>query len=229
MLSIHFCKMEVMNTAGKPLRKDAERNRRRIVEAAKELFADRGLGVTLNDIAHHAGVGVGTVYRRFPDKEQLIEELFELRVAEIVRLAKEATEDPDPWNGLSGFLVKVLALQANDRGFKEVVLGAPGASERLVQLRLQMRPIGTELVRRAQEAGQLRPDFRPEDIPIIQLIVSTVIDTARDVEPELWRRYLAIVLAGLRPGGERTDPLPIGAPKPQQVQRVLGSWQPPRR
>jgi AcrR family transcriptional regulator len=218
-----------VNTADKPLRKDAERNRRRILEAAGELFAERGLGVSLNDIAHHAGLGVGTVYRRFPDKETLIEELFELRVAEIVRLAKQAAEDPDPWNGLTGFLTQALELQANDRGFKEVVLGAPGAPERLGKLRLQMRPVAGELVRRAQQSGQLRPDVRAEDIPIIQLIVSAVIDTGRDVEPDLWRRYLAVVLSGLRPGGELTDPLPIGAPTPDQVQRVMGSWQPPRR
>jgi AcrR family transcriptional regulator len=217
-----------MPTTGRPLRKDAERNRLRILEAARVLFAERGLGVTLNDIAHHAGVGVGTVYRRFPDKDRLIEELFELRVAEIVGLAKAALDDPDPWNGLTGFLTKALELQAEDAGFKEVVLGSPGARERIGQIRLQMFPIGVELVRRAQEAGQLRSDFFSTDVPIIQLMVGTVIDTARDVEPELWRRYLAIVLAGLRPGGERTDPMPIGNLDPERVQRVMSSWQPPR-
>jgi AcrR family transcriptional regulator len=217
-----------MPTTERPLRKDAERNRLRILEAARVLFAERGLGVTLNDIAHHAGVGVGTVYRRFPDKDRLIEELFELRVAEIVGLAKAALDDPDPWNGLTGFLTKALELQAEDAGFKEVVLGSPGARERIGQIRLQMFPIGVELVRRAQEAGQLRSDFFSTDVPIIQLMVGTVIDTARDVEPELWRRYLAIVLAGLRPGGERTDPMPIGNLDPERVQRVMSSWQPPR-
>ena len=75
-----------MAVSERPLRRDAERNRQRILEAARELFAERGLGVTLNDIAHHAGVGVGTVYRRFPDKAQLIDGLFEQRLEEFVEL-----------------------------------------------------------------------------------------------------------------------------------------------
>src|SRR5438270_6695856 len=89
-----------MATIERPLRKDAERNRRRILDAAAELFAERGLGVTLNDIAHHADVGVGTVYRRFPDKDVLIDALFEERVEEMIALAEEALQDADPWRGL---------------------------------------------------------------------------------------------------------------------------------
>ncbi len=218
-----------MSATEKPLRKDAERNRRRILEAAAELFATRGLGVTLNDIAHHAGVGVGTVYRRFPDKDRLIEELFELRVGEIVALAKGALDDPDPWVGLTGFMTRALQLQADDRGFKEVVLGAPGALERIGQIRQQMYPVAAELVRRAHEAGQLRPGIGPTDIPLIQLMVGTVIDTARDIEPDLWRRYLAIVLAGIRAGADVSGPLPVEPVGPEAAQRVMASWQPPRR
>jgi AcrR family transcriptional regulator len=218
-----------MRAIEKPLRKDAERNRRRILEAAAELFADRGLGVTLNDIAHHAGVGVGTVYRRFPDKDRLIEELFELRVAEIVRLAKEALADPDPWHGLTGFLTRALELQANDRGFKEVVLGSPGARDRIGEIRQQMYPLAAELIGRAHAAGRLRAGIGPTDIPLIQLMVGTVIDTARDIEPDLWRRYLAIVLDGIRAGRDGAGPLPEPPLDPGTAQRVMSSWQPPRR
>jgi AcrR family transcriptional regulator len=217
-----------VNVADKPLRKDAERNRQRILEAAKELFAERGLGVTLNDIAHHAGVGVGTVYRRFPDKDRLIEELFELRVAEIVRLAKESLEDPDPWHGLTGFLTRALELQANDRGFKEVVLGSPGAMQRIGEIRQQMYPLATELIRRAHDAGSLRPGIGATDIPLIQLMVGTVIDTARDIEPDLWRRYLAIVFDGIRAGTD-AGALPEAPLGPEAAQRVMASWEPPRR
>lgn len=218
-----------MSTIERPLRKDAERNRQRILDAARELFAERGLGVTLNDIAHHAGVGVGTVYRRFPDKDQLIEELFELRMGQIVALAKAAVEDPDAWNGLTSFLTEALELQANDRGFKEVVLGAPGAFERIGQIRTQIQPVATEIVRRAHEAGQLRPDLQFSDLPIIQLMVGMVIDCARDVDPELWRRFLGIVLAGIGAGAEAAGPLPGKPLTPDDVQRVMSAWQPPRR
>src|ERR1700680_1616117 len=102
--------------AERPLRKDAERNRQRILEAARELFTEQGLGVTLNDIAHFAGCGVGTVYRRFPDKEQLIDALFEERVGELVACAEAALSNPDPWEGFVGFLEYGLRLQAQDRG-----------------------------------------------------------------------------------------------------------------
>src|SRR5438105_12820922 len=107
-----------MTPVERPLRKDAERNRQRILDAAAELFAQRGLGVTLNDIAHHAGVGVGTVYRRFPDKADLIEGLFEQRIRQIVELADAALADPDPWRGLTGFIERTCELQAQDRAFK---------------------------------------------------------------------------------------------------------------
>src|SRR3954464_6726726 len=84
----------VVSATEHPLRKDAERNRQRILDAARELFAERGLAVTLNDIAHHAGVGVGTVYRRFPDKELLIDTLFQEQLDEWARIYVEGLHDP---------------------------------------------------------------------------------------------------------------------------------------
>jgi AcrR family transcriptional regulator len=216
-----------MPTTHRPLRKDAERNRRRILAAARELFAERGLGVTLNEIAHHAGVGVGTVYRRFPDKTQLVDGLFEQRLQEIVELVEAALHDPDPWHGLTTFLERSLALQAADRGLKELVLGAPGAPERLARLRAQLRPLVAEVVARAREAGRLRADCEPEDLGIVQLMVGAVIDAGHDVAPELWRRYLAVVLQGLR--AEPAPPEPLNTPpvSPVQLDDVLiGAWRP---
>src|SRR5437870_11403927 len=119
-----------MATTDRPLRKDAKLNRRKILDAARELFAERGLGVTLNDLAHHAGVGVGTVYRRFPDKAQLIDGLFEQRLEEFAELMNAALDDADPWPGFAGFLERALELQAADRCLRELVLGAPGGPAR---------------------------------------------------------------------------------------------------
>src|ERR1700721_3342156 len=90
--------------APRPLRRDAERNRQRILRAAAEVFTTRGLQATLDDVARHAGVGVGTVYRRFPDKESLVEALFEERLAAMVALAEKALAEPDSWTGLVSFL-----------------------------------------------------------------------------------------------------------------------------
>src|SRR3954471_24303008 len=95
----------------RPLRRDAERNRQRILAAAGELSTERGLRVTLDDIAHHAGVGVGTVYRRFPDKEVLIDALFEQRLERMRATAEQALADPDPWNGLVRFFERGCELQ----------------------------------------------------------------------------------------------------------------------
>jgi AcrR family transcriptional regulator len=213
----------------KPLRKDAARNRQRILDAAYELFAARGLSATLNDIAHHAGVGVGTVYRHFPDREQLIDGLFEQRIDEIAVLLEEALGDPDPWRGMTSFLERNLALQARDRGLRELILGAAGGFERLARARARLSPIGAQLIARAQEAGALRADLEPQDLPLIQLMLSSVIDISHDVAPELWRRYLAIVLSGLRADAGAAEPLPAQPPPFEQVDRMMSAaWAPKR-
>jgi AcrR family transcriptional regulator len=98
-----------MTSPTRPLRRDAERNRQRILAAAGELFAERGLSVTLDDIARHAGVGVGTVYRRFPDKNELIDALFEDRLKALCAAAEAALASDDPWDGLVLFLERGVA------------------------------------------------------------------------------------------------------------------------
>jgi AcrR family transcriptional regulator len=185
--------------------------------------------VTLNDIAHHAGVGVGTVYRRFPDKAQLIEGLFEQRISEIVAYADQALADPDPWHGITGFVERALERQAEDRAFKELVLAGPEGLDRVNQIRARLLPRMTALVARAQESGQLRPDVVPQDFPLIQLMIGTIIDTARDVKPELWRRFFAIYLRGLRAEPGPPDHLPAPPLDLNELQQVMGAWEPPRR
>jgi AcrR family transcriptional regulator len=213
----------------RPLRKDAERNRQRILDAARELFAQEGVGVTLNDVAHHAGVGVGTVYRRFPEKAQLIEELFEQQVSELVGLMEEAVENPDPWEGLTGFLRRNLELQARDRAFREIIVGTPETAQRMREIRARMFPLGARLVQRAKDAGALRADFEPSDVPMMFLMLTTVLDAAREVEPDLWRRYLEVFIQGLR--AEPTPPAPLATPAldGQQVPSVMGAFKLPRR
>jgi AcrR family transcriptional regulator len=222
--------VSVVTESGLPkqLRADAERNRQRILDAARELFAERGLGVTLNDIAHHAGVGVGTVYRRFPDKKLLIDGLFEQVLADMERLLKTAVADPDPWHGLSGFLEQALELQAGDRGLKDLISRSPDGLERVNRIRSRLMPLGSQLIRRAQEAGQLRPDIAPQDLPLIQLMITMIIDAARDVDPDLWRRYLHIVLRGLSAHPEGLEPLSPGPVAIEDVSRVMSALRPTR-
>jgi AcrR family transcriptional regulator len=221
--------MPQTHSPDRPLRKDAERNRRRILDAARELFAQQGIGVTLNDIAHHAGVGVGTVYRRFPDKAQLLDELFEEQIGELVALMEEGLADPDPWRGLTGYLTRNLELQSRDRAFREILLGTPEGTERIGLVRARMFPLGSRLVQRAKDAGALRPDFEPQDLPLLVMMLTAVVDSAHDVAPELWRRYLQVVIQGLRatPGPpEHLATPPVSA---EQVPEVLAALKLPRR
>jgi AcrR family transcriptional regulator len=211
--------------AARPLRRDAERNRRRILEAAAEAFAQRGLGVTMDDIAEHAGVGVGTVYRRFPQKDLLIEALFEARVAELVAMAEDALEEDDPWQALLGFIERAQALQARDRGLKELLLSTAHGRERIASVRERLSPIVEQLVRRSQASGQLRPDVEVTDFPLIQIMLGAVVDVTRDIAPDTWRRMLTILADGLRAGEQRT-PLPEPPLGPEQIDHTMRSWRP---
>jgi AcrR family transcriptional regulator len=212
-------------SAARPLRRDAERNRHRILEAAADAFAERGLTITMDDIAEHAGVGVGTVYRRFPQNELLIEALFEERVGELVALAERALEQDDPWEALVGFLERAQALQATNRGLKELVLSTTHGRERVACVRERLAPLADALVERAQASGQLRADLDGTDLPVIQVMLGAVVDVTRDVAPETWRRMLAIVVDGLR-AQESHTPLPAPALDGEQIVHAMRSWKP---
>ncbi len=204
--------------APRPLRRDAERNRVRLLEAARSLFAERGLDVTMDDIARHAGVGVGTAYRRFSGRDELIEALFAQRMEEFVALAERALDLDDPWTALAGFLEDLVAMQAADRGLKQVMLSQAPHCARLGRERTL--PIVEELVRRAREAGALRADIGAADVGMASMMLGAVAEFAHEVEPGLWRRYLPIVLDGLRARPD-TEPLPTAPLTPAQLDRAL--------
>jgi AcrR family transcriptional regulator len=189
--------MTSLSGAGRPaLRRDAELNRRRIIAAAHEVFRERGMAATLNDVAAHTGVGVGTVYRRFANKEELVDALFDDMVDTVASLAEQAVADPDAWHGLTTSLEKVCEVQAFDRGLREVMLGTGRGPQRQAQVRERVAPAVDLLLARAKEQGMLRADIVGVDIPMIQLMVAAVTDhTGR---PDLWRRYLRLLLDGLR-------------------------------
>src|SRR4051794_21109213 len=135
--------MSSLTPVERPLRKDAERNRLRILAAAGELFAERGLGVTLDDIARHAGVGVGTVYRRYADKELLIDALFEQRIESMCTIAAEALEQPAPGGGIVYFSERGPELQARARGLKELLPCSPPGGGCVGEARPRLRVLVT--------------------------------------------------------------------------------------
>lgn len=151
---------------------------------------------TLDDVAAHAGVGVGTVYRRFANKEALVDALVEDMIDRVEELAHEAAANPDAWQGLATSLEKVCEIQAFDRGLREVTLGTGRGPQRQEQVRARIAPTVDALIERAKEQGALRADAHPIDMPMIQLMVAAVTDHTG--HPDLWRRYLQLLLDGLR-------------------------------
>ena len=208
------------------LRKDAAENRERLLAAASELFAERGLGVTLNDIAHHAGVGVGTAYRRFPNKEAIIDALFEQRLQALADVAQEALDDQDAWNGLVTFLDRALYMRHGDRGLDEMMNNAALGDERASEARDRIAPIITQLVRKAQKQGVVRPDLHQTDLIFIQLALSAITEATRDVSPALYRRYLTLFLDGIRTDRAVFTRLPV---KPLTADQTHTAMTRPRR
>jgi AcrR family transcriptional regulator len=209
--------LEQIKNFGRPLRADAERNRRRILAAAAEVFAKRGLDAGLDEIARRAGVGTGTVYRRFPNKSVLIVALFESRIDALVEVAERASAMSDPWTGLVQFLETSIEMQQADRGLKELLFGechSPQAQTNGSRFAAKFENLIAAIaaiVERAQAAGQLRPDISVTDLAIGQFMIHEVGRFTASVEPQLWRRQLAILLDGLRTRRETATPLPLAA------------------
>jgi len=193
-----------------PLRADAERNRRRILAAARTLFSERGLDVGVDEIARAAGVGMGTLYRRFPTKDDLVvatvQERLELLITEIERVSG----GPDAWESLAAALHALGHRIAEDRGFFDAVHDRLKQGGRMHALRDGVLGALQPLLERAQAEGVVREDVVVRDLTLLVMSVARqpALHAAR--QPLLWRRYLAIVLDGLRPVA--ATPLPEPPP-----------------
>ncbi len=205
----------------RPLRRDAERNRQRILAAAAALIAEHGLGVSHDEIARTAEVAVGTVYRRFPDKSSLIDALFREHVDAVVAAARAALEIADPWAALETFMTEVLRMQARNRGLRELSSGSTHGLALASHARAQIAPVVTELLARAHRAGVVRRDVTEQDLALVPIMIGAVIHSSRTTDPELWRRTLAIVLDGLRSVHDR--PLPGTPPDSARLARIINS------
>jgi AcrR family transcriptional regulator len=213
----------------RPLRRDAERNRQRILEAATEVFNERGLDVSLDEIARHAGVGVGTVYRRFRTKEELVEALFMSRLDEVAAIADQAFAAPDPWSGLVSFMERMAEIMAGDLGLRQILMFATYGRDLVAVARERNAPLVERLVERAQAAGQLRSDLRQTDIVFIVFVLTEATQLAQAASPDIWRRYLALILDGMRPAREGVTPLPVPALLPGEMEKSMRQASPRRR
>lgn len=183
------------------LRRDAQRNREKLVDAARAVFAERGLDVPLDEIARRAGVSIGTLYNRFPNRNALAAAVFADREETVRQLAGQALAKDDPWDGFVHFVEQICRLMAEDRGWNDVsALRAPEIGRALM----------ISVVERAQGAGALREDFTLTDMAFVIWSMTRTIAATREVAPEMWRRHLGFVLDGLRAAA--AHPLPGPAP-----------------
>ena len=184
--------------APKALRSDARRNRERLVASARELFSRSGPDVPVEEITQHAGLGMGTLYRHFATKEELIDAVLEDAFDEFVAAAGEAAAAEDAWAGFAGFLERVFSLHAAE----------PRPQGRACRARRTARACRGDAraasgrccaADRARAGAGLAPaDFTPEDMPLVFWTGGRVIEATATVAPDYWRRYLGLLLDGLR-------------------------------
>ncbi|MFI7053287.1 TetR/AcrR family transcriptional regulator [Streptosporangium canum] len=192
------------------LRADARHNRARILEAAREAFATRGLDVPMAAIARRAGIGVATLYRRFPSRESLITEVFGDELATCASVVDEALADPDPWRGFCSAIEKVCTMQVADRGFTDAFLTAFPDAIDYERTRVQAEQGFAEVIRRAKAAGRLRADFDLADLTLLLKANCGVATGTSEAAAAGSRRLVAYLLQSFR--AEHAEPLPPAPP-----------------
>ena len=188
------------------------------MEAASTAFATHGLDASLDGVAEQAGVGIATLYRRFPTRDDLIAACFERRIAEYARAAEEALEAPDGWTGLCAYVERVCAMQAADRGLTDVLTRTFPNAQRLEAHRARGYELIVQLIERAQREGSLRADAVPEDLVLLLMANAGVVQGAGAAAPDAWRRFVGLMLDGLRTEGASPVPPP---PTPRQMMRAM--------
>ncbi|PZF82528.1 TetR/AcrR family transcriptional regulator [Jiangella anatolica] len=200
------------------LRTDAARNRERVLAAAREVFAERGLDVPMAEIADRAGVGVGTLYRRFAGRDEIVSAVFAADLRAYADTAEEALSDPDPWRALSGLLYRICEWQASDQGFSDVLLTPLPQAPEVDRQRDRFYFAILDLVQRARAAGELRDDVTADDGIVLLIANAALLAATRDVAPDAWRRPAKLMISAFR--STNTDPMPP-APGNEVVHEIL--------
>jgi AcrR family transcriptional regulator len=193
---------ELQGPAAPRLRRDAARNRERIIEVARLEFAERGIDASLEHIAKSAGVAIGTLYRHFPKRVDLLLAAFEDKFASFMAAADAALAAEDPWEGFSSYLEALCAMQAGDRGFNDFVSMRFPSSARTEAMHDQVCGVMESVLRRAQEAEVARPDLTLGDLIAVTWANSRIIEATADIAPRAWRRQLILVLESFRYRGD---------------------------
>ena len=196
------------------LRADAADNRARILAAAREIIAERGIEVPMTAIARRAGVGAATLFRRFPDRRSLIAEVFATQLTHCESVLEEAAADPDPWHGFCTFVDDLGRMQIEDRGFTEAFLSAFSEDAGIDEKRLRAEAVFADLVERAQKSGGLRPDFNPSDLLLIFLANGGISEAPPEHAHDLSRRLIAYLLQSFEANGR---PAGRSLPRPSRM------------
>ena len=191
-------------------RRDAERNRQKLLDAGREVFAE-DQRAPFEEIARRAGVGIGTLYRHFPTRDALVEVIYAEHIDEVLAAAEEATDAENAWDGLVAFLERVLELQARNLPLRGVFL-RHGADAALAERRRLIQPVLARLVARGREQGVVRDDFTLGDLSLALWSFAPIFEATSGVAPGVWRRHLQILLDGMRPA----------AATPQRVRPLAG-------
>ncbi|MEU4245352.1 helix-turn-helix domain-containing protein [Actinoplanes sp. NPDC026619] len=213
-----------MTTPG--LRVDAERNRQRIVAAAREAFAECGLDVPMDEVARRAGVGVGTLYRRYPTRADLVAAAFEEKMQAYAEAARAALAESDPGAGFRAYVERVCGMQADDRGFTTVLTMTFPTAKRFEADRDRAFADFMTLIDRAKAAGALRTDFVAEDLVMLLMANAGVLTATADAAPETSRRLIEYFLQACAVAAARPLPEP---PAPRRMYRAMLRFASPKR
>lgn len=189
------------------LRADARRNRKAVIDAARQLFAERGLDAQMPDVARAANVGVGTVYRHFPTKDHLIAAIAAQQFNRMADRGREDLELADAWEGICDFIRFAIQVQADDRGLCEVMGSRPEVMDTAARA-AGLPELCDKLVKRAQQSGQLRSDLDWEDVPMIACGIGHVTHAGPPASVGRWPRLVELILDGLRAPASGSLPRP---------------------
>jgi len=192
----------------RPLRQDAARNRERLVLAARTVFRRKGLEAPLEEIAREAGVSIGTLYNRFPERGELIDAALEPLARQAVELAEAAAKAEDPWQAFESLVTGTCELFAADRGYADFYRSRVPGTPVITAARQRLGEIKETVMARAMSAGVLRADLEVSDVVFLVWGTAAIMDATRDTAPDAWRRHLALHLDGLRPAAARPLPAP---------------------
>jgi AcrR family transcriptional regulator len=201
------------------LRRDAQSNRDVLLAAAHDHFAANGLDAPLDQIAKDAGLAIGTLYRHFPTRLDLVQALFAEKLQSWLVAVERAAALDDAWEGFVLFVEEMCQLQADDQGFNDLVSRRLPAAAGLAATQDRIVDIAAGIIRRAQEQGSLRPDLTTEDLAFVVWSQSRINQATRDVAPRAWRRHLYLLLDGFR--AERAHPLPEPPLTGEQAYRAM--------